>query len=476
MAPVTDFAVKEKYTYFNGLSNYHESEAIPGASPLVNNSPQKPPYGLRTERISGTSFTAPRDQTLQTWMYRAVSSLDHSDFVPYEAAPPAPTNISPNAYMWLNFPAEKDATWLDQKLLGRNGEPIGKDGCAIWIFNMTADMPEKTVFSSLDGDCLIILHAGAMDIQTELGKLLVRQNEIAVIPRGTRYRITLPTGAARGTICELFQGHYQLPSLGAIGSTGLANVRDFQIPKAHFDGDVRDGRATPHNTGDWTIISRLSGRLWSCTPNHTPFDVAAWHGTSYPYKYDLARFCVMGNMLFDEHDPSLYVVLTVPTHAEPGTAVVDFAIVPPRWNVAEDTLWIPYYHRNTMSKFFGTIVNAQEEGRLGSFCVWVEWGGVVTHGAEEETFQKASNGELSPKKVQDDGFSIFLLETEKPLMLSDWAEGMRAKREGRGVESCDEAVVYHYSRHHVLMHVVSDIESSLIQRRNKLCQLPANSS
>jgi homogentisate 1,2-dioxygenase len=61
---------------------------------------------------------------------------------------------------------------------------------------------------------------------------------------------------------------------------------------------------------------------------------------------------VLGNVLFDEHDPSLYTVLTAPSYGKaPGTAVVDFAVVPPRWQVAEDTLWIPYYHRNVMQEF-----------------------------------------------------------------------------------------------------------------------------
>jgi homogentisate 1,2-dioxygenase len=171
---------------------------------------------------------------------------------------------------------------------------------SIWLFSIDRDMDPRSAFSSLDGDVLIIPQAGALDIQTELGKLLVRQNEIAVIPRGIRYRITLPAGSARGYVAELHEGHYKLPDLGAIGSTGLANVRDFQIPKAFFDGELMDGVATASQDGVWTIISRLNGRLWSCTQDHTPFDVAAWHGTNYPYKYDLARFCVLGNVLFDE--------------------------------------------------------------------------------------------------------------------------------------------------------------------------------
>ena len=295
-------------------------------------------------------------------MYRATPSLFHSEYVPYDDSrtPKQPTFLSPNSYMWPAFPTDHEADWLSQQLLAGNGDPGAKEGLAIWIFSASKDMPPCTAFSSMDGDSLIIPQSGALDIQTELGKLLVRQNEIAVIPRGIRYRVTLPAGPARGFICELFQGHFQLPNLGIVGSTGLANARDFQVPMAFFDGALKDDLAVA-NDAQWTLITRQAARLWTCSQDHTPFDVAAWHGTNYPYKYDLARFCVLGNVVFDEHDPCLYTVLTAPAHREPGNAVVDFAIIPPRWMVGEDTLWLPYYHRNTMNEFYGPIVSSQDE-------------------------------------------------------------------------------------------------------------------
>ncbi|KAJ9652689.1 hypothetical protein H2198_008056 [Neophaeococcomyces mojaviensis] len=434
MAPVTDFAVKEKYGYLSGFGSYHSSEAFPDANPLVINSPQKPPYGLRTERISGTSFTAPRSKNLQTWMYRTTSSLVHTEFELLEEAQPAPSSMTPNGYMWPSFSVDKDTDWTRQKLLARNGDPADKRGTAIWVFAVTKNMEDRNVFSSLDGDQLIIVQAGALDIQTELGKLLVRQNEIAMIPRGIRYQVTLATPFARGYVCELFQGHWDLPELGPIGSTGLANVRDFQIPSAYYDGKLENGVAKANNA-EWTIVSRMNGQLWACTQDHTPFDVAAWHGTYYPFKYDLARYCVMGNVLFDEHDPSLYAVLSATTGDNPGASACDFLIIPPRWQ-ATDAFWLPYYHRNTHSEFYGPIINRQDPEfppnkglEFKPFGAGLN-GPMTTHGPSEEDFQKASNMELKPAMLQNEGVTVFLLETEKPLYLSDWATKAALKNFG----------------------------------------------
>ena len=51
-----------------------------------------------------------------------------------------------------------------------------------------------------------------------------------MIPRGIRFRVELPDGAARGYVCENFGAPLRLPDLGPIGSNGLANARDFLTP------------------------------------------------------------------------------------------------------------------------------------------------------------------------------------------------------------------------------------------------------
>ena len=46
--------------YLSGFGNGFETEALPGALPVGRNSPQRCPYGLYAEQLSGSPFTAPR--------------------------------------------------------------------------------------------------------------------------------------------------------------------------------------------------------------------------------------------------------------------------------------------------------------------------------------------------------------------------------------------------------------------------------
>ena len=274
-------------------------------------------------------------------------------------------------------------------------------------------MDARSAFYSADGDFLIVLQHGILDIQTELGKILVRPNEICVIPRGIRYRVTLPEGPVRGYILELYQGHFHLPELGPIGSNCLANSRDFQAPIAYFDEDTKN---------EYTLLSKFAGRLFAAKQNHTPFDIVAWHGNYYPYKYDLGRFNTIGSISFDHPDPSIFTVLTAQSD-RPGTAVADFVIFPPRWLVAEDTFRPPWYHRNTMSEFMGLILgeyDAKSGGKGGFQPAGASLHNVMSaHGPDAGTHEKASNVELQPMKVGE-GSMAFMFESCLMVGVTEW--------------------------------------------------------
>jgi homogentisate 1,2-dioxygenase len=283
----------------------------------------------------------------------------------------------------------------------------------MYIYAAGKDMDSREAFYSADGDFLIVPQHGALDIQTELGRLLVRPSEICVIPRGIRYRVTFPEGPVRGYVLELYQGHFQLPELGPLGSNALANVRDFQAPTAAFDED-HSGSNT------YTLLSKFAGHLFAATQTHTPFDVVAWHGTYYPYKYDLGRFNTMGSISYDHPDPSIFTVLTAQSD-HPGTAIADFVIFPPRWLVAEDTFRPPWYHRNTMSEFMGLIGGQYDAKTGGGFQpAGASLHNVMSgHGPDALTHEKASNADLKPMKVGT-GSMAFMFESCLMVGVTDW--------------------------------------------------------
>ena len=288
-----------------------------------------------------------------------------------------------------------------------------KQGLGMFIFAAGKSMDKYEAFYSADGDFLIVLQHGVLDIRTELGRILVRPNEICVIPRGIRYNVSLPHGPVRGYILELYQGHFQLPELGPIGSNCLANARDFQAPIADFIED--HGSSTPY-----TILSKFNGHLFAASQTHSPFDVVAWHGTYYPYKYDLGRFNAIGSISFDHPDPSIFTVLTAQSD-HLGTAVADFVIFPPRWLVSEDTFRPPWYHRNTMSEFMGLIHGDYDAKSGGGFQpAGASLHNIMSaHGPDSNTHLKASTAELKPMKVGT-GSMAFMFESCLMIGVTDW--------------------------------------------------------
>src|SRR5258705_6624223 len=71
--------------YMSGFGNGFETEALPGALPAGRNSPQRCPYGLYAEQLSGTAFTAPRAHNRRSWLYRIRPAAMHAPFERVEA-------------------------------------------------------------------------------------------------------------------------------------------------------------------------------------------------------------------------------------------------------------------------------------------------------------------------------------------------------------------------------------------------------
>src|SRR5690242_18248400 len=66
--------------YQSGFGSELATEALPGALPQGQNSPQRVTYGLYAEQLSGTAFTAPRHANRRSWLYRIRPAAMHEPF------------------------------------------------------------------------------------------------------------------------------------------------------------------------------------------------------------------------------------------------------------------------------------------------------------------------------------------------------------------------------------------------------------
>ena len=402
--------------YQPGFGNHFTSEAVPGALPIGRNSPQKPPFGLFPEQLSGTAFTAPRGENRRSWLYRLRPTANHKPFTPYPtvtALRSAPFHDSaplPNRFRWdpLPMPAES-VDFIDGLVTYAGaGDTSAQAGLAVHLYVATRSMDGRA-FANADGEMLIVPQEGVLTIRTEFGLIEAPPGFIAVIPRGVRFQVAVD-GPSRGYVCENYGAPFRLPELGPIGSNGLANPRDFETPAAWFE-DVDE----PHE-----IVQKFEGRLFTTTLDHSPFDVAAWHGNLAPYRYDLSRFNTINTVSFDHPDPSIFTVLTSPSDTA-GVANVDFVIFPPRWMVAEGTFRPPWFHRNVMSEFMG-LVHGAYDAKAGGFAP----GGASLHnrmsghGPDRASYEAASAADLKPHKIENT--LAFMFETRFVLTPSRWAD------------------------------------------------------
>jgi homogentisate 1,2-dioxygenase len=395
----------EPLRYQSGFGNEFASEALEGALPVGRNSPQRAPYGLYAEQLSGTAFTAPRADNRRSWLYRIRPAAMHRPFARIDngriVSAFDDSETSPNQLRWNPLPMPAAPTDFVDGLvtMAGNGGPAVHTGAAAHVYAANRSMQGRAFYNA-DGEMLIVPQLGRQRFVTELGIIDAEPQEIVVIPRGIRFRVELLDGEARGYVCENFGTDFRLPDLGPIGSNGLANPRDFLTPVAAYE-DI---------DGLHELVAKFMGHLWSAPMDHSPLDVVAWHGNCAPYKYDLRRFNAIGSISHDHPDPSIFLVLHSVSDT-PGTSNIDFVVFPPRTLVMRDTFRPPWFHRNIASEFMGLVhgaYDAKAEGFVpGGASLHNRMSG---HGPDAQTFEKASHADTSKADVIKDTMA-FMFET-----------------------------------------------------------------
>jgi homogentisate 1,2-dioxygenase len=403
--------------YMPGFRNDFETEALPGALPQGQNSPQKCSYGLYAEQLSGTAFTAPRGQNERTWCYRIRPSVKHTgrfakiDITHWKSAPHVlPDVVSLGQYRWDPIPhAAERLTWVTgMRTVTTAGDVNTQTGMASHVYLVTDSMIDE-YFYSADGELLVVPQEGRLRFYTELGVIDLEPKEIAILPRGLVYRVEVLEGPCRGFVCENYGQKFDLPNRGPIGANCLANPRDFKCPVAAFEDREVASR----------VILKWCGQFHETSIGHSPLDIVAWHGNYCAYKYDLRTYSPVGAILFDHPDPSIFTVLTAPSGQE-GTANIDFVLFRERWMVAEHSFRPPWYHKNIMSELMGNIYGVYDAKPQGFAPGGMSLHNcMLPHGPDRNAFEHGSNEPMVPQ-FQSETMS-FMFETRFPQHLTEWA-------------------------------------------------------
>lgn len=129
------------------------TEALKDALPKNQNNPQKCPYDLIAEQLSGTAFTVPRSVNQRSWLYRIKPSVCHQ---PFKKSDPKSyhsvisnfisdsplIDAIPNQIRWKPAPLPKEPTNFIQGFItvAGSGDPSIKQGIAIHVYAANTSM------------------------------------------------------------------------------------------------------------------------------------------------------------------------------------------------------------------------------------------------------------------------------------------------------------------------------------------------
>ncbi|MBA3535892.1 MAG: homogentisate 1,2-dioxygenase [Tatlockia sp.] len=389
-----------------GFGNHHQSEALAGALPKEQNSPQNCEFGLYAEQLSGSAFSSPRHVNLHSWLYRTLPAVVHEDYQPYlkDRTLTFAKDQAPNPFRWSSFSSPQQKQDFVDGLFHLAGNSL----CNAYIYQCNLSMEDR-YFSNSDGEMLFVPYLGELVLHTEFGQLSIGPGKIAVIPRGVQFKVVLASPLASGYLCENNKAPFTLPQLGILGANGLANPRHFLYPQASYE--IKEE--------ELTLICKYQQRFWSAKTKYSPLNVIAWHGNYAPYCYDLSLFNTINTVSFDHPDPSIFTVLTSESNT-PGAANMDFVIFPPRWMVADHSFRPPYFHRNIMSELMGLVVGEYDAKKEGFAPGGVSIHNCMTgHGPDKDSYQKALSQNLQPTRYEET--LAFMFETRLPWQISEAA-------------------------------------------------------
>ena len=164
-------------SYQSGFGNEFATEALPGALPVGQNSPQRAPYGLYAEQLSRHGVHRAARATIgapgctASGRPRCTSRSARIDNGRIESRFDAVADAARTscAGTRCRCRAATPTDFVDGLVtMAGNGDPAAQNGCGIHLYAANRSMRDR-FFYDADGELLIVPQQGRLRFDTELG-------------------------------------------------------------------------------------------------------------------------------------------------------------------------------------------------------------------------------------------------------------------------------------------------------------------
>lgn len=271
-------------------------------------------------------------------------------------------------------------------------------------------------FKNADADEVLFIHEGSGVVKTPYGALPFAYGDYLVIPRGTIYQIVFDTPDNRLLIVESFSPvrfpKKYLSPYGQLLEHSPYCERDIRAPR-----DLE----THSEKGDFLMLIKKQGQLYTFHYGHHPFDVIGWDGCCYPFAFSIHDFEPITGRV---HQPP-------PVHLTfESRNFVICSFVPRLFDYHPLAIPAPYNHSNIDSDELLYYVDGDFMSRknVTRGQITLHPGG-IPHGPHPGSVEKSIGAkETKELAVMVDTFhplkpTLTALEIEDPSYVMSWKEG-----------------------------------------------------
>lgn len=245
---------------------------------------------------------------------------------PYSVAPEIALekSLKPQSFKGFDIKPEDDYLKSRKTLFVNNDLHIG--------LAAPKEFSKDYFYKNADADEMIFIHRGTGTLKTMYGKIPFEYGDYLIIPRGTVYQIDFDAEDNRLLIVESFSpintpAKYR-NNFGQLLEHSPFCERDYKLP---CDLETID------EEGEFKILMKKQGMMYTYYYANHPFDVVGWDGYNYPYAMSIHDFEPITGRIH----------LPPPIHQQfEGNNFVICSFVPRMYDYHPDSIPAPYHHSN----------------------------------------------------------------------------------------------------------------------------------